>query len=95
LLAMLPSSAVISLGQRERLSHSRNPHREVLRATTPIRFDPLDLPAVDSSTLVDVRLPFPTVTCDFLTPWGMSMPVVDSDGPGRWVGLVAATLQDR
>jgi hypothetical protein len=69
-------------------------HREALPATTPIRFDPLDLPAVDSSTLVDVRLPFPTVTCDFLTPWGMSMPVVDSDGHGRWVGLVAATLQE-
>jgi hypothetical protein len=69
-------------------------HRRALRATTPIRFDPLDLPAVDSSTLVDVRLPFPTVTCDFLTQWGMSMPVVDCDGNGRWVGLVAATLQE-
>jgi hypothetical protein len=69
-------------------------HRQALRATTPIRFDPLDLPAVDSSTLVDVRLPFPTVTCDFLTQWGMSMPVVDCDGNGRWVGLVAATLQE-
>lgn len=69
-------------------------HKRALRATTPIRFDPLDLPAVDSSTLITARLPFPTVTCDFLTPWGMSLPVVDSDGNGRWVGLVAATLQE-
>lgn len=71
-------------------------HREALRRSTPILFDPLSTPGADSD-LGGVRLPFGCVTCDFLTQRGMSMPIQAAADlkNSEWVGLVAATLQEQ
>lgn len=68
--------------------------RYALTLATPILFDPLAVPASDDSAITGLNLPFPVVTCDFLTAQGMSMPIeVVRGGTGEWVGLVAATMQ--
>lgn len=71
-------------------------HREALRMSTPILFDPLTAPAVDDD-VSGLRLPFDCVTCDFLTAQGMSMPITASTTlrDSEWVGLVAATLRQQ
>jgi hypothetical protein len=70
---------------------------EALAGTTPILFDPLSAPQLDERDIDGLRLPFPVTTCDFLARSGMSMPVelvAGLDG-GDWVGLVAATLEQK
>lgn len=69
-------------------------HEMALLQSTPILFDPLSMPELDRTAFRDLQLPFPVITCDFLTATGMSMPVVKrSDAEGEWVGLVAATMR--
>jgi hypothetical protein len=72
-------------------------HLDALRTSTPILFDPLSTPAVEDHDLTGVRLPFPVVTCDFLTAQGISMPIRAATElkNSEWVGLVAATLVEQ
>lgn len=54
-------------------------HQIALRDTIPLLFDPLSTPETDERAAEGLRLPFPVVTCDFLSEQGMSMPVITMD----------------
>lgn len=51
-------------------------HQVALRDAIPLLFDPLATPETDGRAAEGLRLPFPVVTCDFLSEQGMSMPVI-------------------
>jgi hypothetical protein len=65
-----------------------------LRSAVPIVFDPLLSPQeAQIDELADLRLPFDELLLDFLSPTGMTLPVVSLSGRDTWCGLVCASVR--